>query len=132
ITPEIRSTLDEMAAAKALAQKSVVAPAAVPPAEQRDAQVLDDEDSLEDYCRDINAALCAKYGDTNTCYGCCKYYVVATYEQYVIACECGTEHYWQFQYVASADGETFTFSEPTAVDKVWVAAERNAARIAEV
>ena len=95
ITPEIRSTLDEMAAAKALAQKSVVAPAVVPPAEQRDVQVLDDEDSLEDYCRDINTALCAKYATTSTddnpCYGY-KYYVVATYEQYVIACECGTEH----------------------------------------
>ena len=96
----------------------------------------DEEDSMEEYISEVCKALCEKFpadSDSEICrpYGG-KYWICETYEDCVIACECGSSEYVRIPYVENPDGDSFVFGTPMPVEKEWVPSERCVKQVVEM
>jgi HK97 family phage prohead protease len=123
---EIRSAIESLKAQRAQA------------AETREAG-----ESFEESIREVAKALNEKYPATYddgtpvpASYNCGKYWIVETYENYVIACDFNSGKYYKIPYVENETNgeanETFTFGALEEVVQDWKPADaRSAQRVAE-
>lgn len=115
VSPEVRSMIQELAAKRGLATEAPMA-------------------SWEEEIAEVSAALATAFPAPaeGNWYGNGKYWVLDTYDDYVIVCEQteGESAYWRISYAEVDD--KFTFGEPVEMEKVWVPADRSAARATEM
>ena len=128
VTPEIRSIITNL-----LEKRGVKAPV-----EKRD-------QSFEQTIQCISKSLAQKFPSVTTGGECCSsfgmYYIVATYDDSVIACNNygpGPNEYVRIPYVAAPDTDKdndvdeYIFGTPVPVEQEWVPSERAAAKFEEI
>lgn len=88
----------------------------------------DEEDSYEDCISEVSKALAAAFPGTEEekAYSCMggRFWVCETYEDYVIASECGSGEYFRIPYV-EVEPDNYKFGTPVQVEKEWVPTERS-------
>jgi uncharacterized protein len=93
------------------------------------AEKRDNDDSLEDYIREVGQALHKKFprdttGDCAPACGYGKYWICETYPDYIIANdESQMDGYVRIPYVEDGD-DNYVFGTPVPVEKEWVPSER--------
>lgn len=112
----------------------VIPPADITPNEQRDAvDAIVTGPSWQDQLQAICQALCEQFpipaDVAEVYYMDGRFYCCDTYDDFVIACECGTGIYFKISYAIVDDA--VKFGEPVEVEKTWVVTDRAKSATAE-